>query len=612
MVGDPVRHSVLLFGGYFSGYLGDTWEWIAGVGWQNRPVSGPLGRQGASAAYDEARSRLMLFGGQSGNALIDNDTWEWDGNSWQPISVLGPSRRLLAGMAYDSQQRRVFLFGGSNNSDTWSYTVRGNTCTGGWQCNSGYCTDGVCCDKYACGTCERCDLPGHDGICTPTTGSDDTCLAPKSCVVQTIGESTVGICGYVRGAACMSPADCQSGSCVDGVCCDSVCGGECQKCNLVGFEGTCLPVPASAQSTGRGGACAPRVCDGQNPFCPSLCSSDALCAPTYYCGAGGQCLPQRTQAQTCDLAAGANCLVAGCRVCATGHCTDGVCCDSDCTDGCQDCATGTCTMRASGSIGRASCGQYLCAGQTSCATSCGSDGDCVGGGTTTFCIAQTCQGQLPLGAVCKGAGDCASGHCTDGVCCDDDCKGACHSCVLAGKQGTCSIPVGEDPEGDCAGEGACSGVCGAAGTCERPGVSTRCGMCLGCDGNGHCGAVPAAGTDDRCTPVDCGAQPVGDCWHYVARASATAGACAAPGLCATSPAEACDVAMADDGAPCGQGSCQGGVCRAPGAKPPAQGCAAAPGEQVGLASILVLLASLGFLRAARRQPRKRRVHPGDV
>jgi hypothetical protein len=35
-------------------------------------------------AYDAARGRLVLYGGDDGRRLFD-DTWEWDGKQWMKI-----------------------------------------------------------------------------------------------------------------------------------------------------------------------------------------------------------------------------------------------------------------------------------------------------------------------------------------------------------------------------------------------------------------------------------------------------------------------------------------------------------------------------------------------
>ena len=36
---------------------------------------------GSQAAFDEARNRVVIFGGDDDRGLL-SDTWEWDGETW--------------------------------------------------------------------------------------------------------------------------------------------------------------------------------------------------------------------------------------------------------------------------------------------------------------------------------------------------------------------------------------------------------------------------------------------------------------------------------------------------------------------------------------------------
>src|SRR5205814_1610130 len=125
------------------------------------------------------------------------------------------------------------------------------------------------------------------------------------------------------------------------------------------------------------------------------------------------------------------------------------------------------------------------------------------------------------GAACAEAGECESHFCVDGVCCQTDCAGACRSCAVPGKQGTCTLV----PEGvkhrDCADQGAetCGfdGTCDGLGTCRRHPAGTQCapGTCTGnsvtaagaCDGDGHCLMGPVL----TCAPFGC--DPSGPAPH---------------------------------------------------------------------------------------------------
>jgi hypothetical protein len=124
MVWDSNRGVAVLFGGVTTGSssFGDTWEWngVAGT-WTARPTStGPAPRALAGMAYDPIRSRVVLFGGLSGNiqtGTVFGDVWEYDGvaGNWAQItsSIASPSRRLQPSMTFDPSRGKTVLFGGT-------------------------------------------------------------------------------------------------------------------------------------------------------------------------------------------------------------------------------------------------------------------------------------------------------------------------------------------------------------------------------------------------------------------------------------------------------------------------------------------------------------------
>jgi hypothetical protein len=59
-----------------------TWIWESSR-WQ-RASSAPPRRRGTAMAYDEARRRVVLFGGGTDREIL-GDTWEWDGKEWTRI-----------------------------------------------------------------------------------------------------------------------------------------------------------------------------------------------------------------------------------------------------------------------------------------------------------------------------------------------------------------------------------------------------------------------------------------------------------------------------------------------------------------------------------------------
>ncbi len=134
MVYDGFRQKVILFGGLSAPNqrLGDLWEWDGDVGrWSAIPSAvGPPPRSGAAMAYDSARNRLLVFGGEGDRGVL-GDTWEWVGGqaSWAQLTPSGaPLPRTLSTMAYDSVRERAVLFGGRGIrtfGDTWVWDGTG-------------------------------------------------------------------------------------------------------------------------------------------------------------------------------------------------------------------------------------------------------------------------------------------------------------------------------------------------------------------------------------------------------------------------------------------------------------------------------------------------------
>lgn len=132
MAYDARRQRVVLFGGDAPGRAatGDTWEWD-GTHWANVATEGPAARTRHRMAYDAARGVTVLFGGQNGtgpSATYPDDTWTWDGKAWTRIEATGPSPRWVHAMAYDQARQRVVLFGGGLGGrpfnalgDTWEW-----------------------------------------------------------------------------------------------------------------------------------------------------------------------------------------------------------------------------------------------------------------------------------------------------------------------------------------------------------------------------------------------------------------------------------------------------------------------------------------------------------
>lgn len=126
MAYDSARQRLVLFGGNKGvSYFADTWEWDGSTWTEKTPANYPSGRYAHAMAYDSARQKVVLFGGHDGIKNLD-DTWEWDGSDWTratPASI--PLARGKHAMAYDSARQKVVLFGGWNNparfADLWEW-----------------------------------------------------------------------------------------------------------------------------------------------------------------------------------------------------------------------------------------------------------------------------------------------------------------------------------------------------------------------------------------------------------------------------------------------------------------------------------------------------------
>lgn len=138
MVYDAADGYVVLFAGAQSNrsvLLGDAWTFHGGA-WSplvptNRTAPTPSARAGAAMVYDGAANETVLFGGNSGTAVL-GDTWSlWRGNWTNLTPTLGgvPLPRWAASATYDTATRQVLLVNGYDHgtlrSDTWGFGPSG-------------------------------------------------------------------------------------------------------------------------------------------------------------------------------------------------------------------------------------------------------------------------------------------------------------------------------------------------------------------------------------------------------------------------------------------------------------------------------------------------------
>lgn len=134
MVYDKGRGVTVMFGGWNGTSPGtdyrNTWE-FDGVNWVDRGVfaTAPATGYRTGMVYDDARGRVVLYGGYSGGA-IQQKVWEYDGNTWTNVLAgVGPGRITEGYMAYSPTLQMSMYFGGSGptvagtvNNETWLYT----------------------------------------------------------------------------------------------------------------------------------------------------------------------------------------------------------------------------------------------------------------------------------------------------------------------------------------------------------------------------------------------------------------------------------------------------------------------------------------------------------
>jgi len=232
----------------------------------------------------------------------------------------------------------------------------GAICADGIECASGLCIDDVCCDSPCDGSCDRCDVAGSRGTCSPVAegskvpacglylcnGADVDCPTSCSDHDDCDGHCQAGQCHPKQpiGSACSYDAACESGFCADGVCCDTACDGQCARCDAPGSVGTCTatqgaPVGARPPCASDGSTCG-GVCDAVNMESCAYSSANVTCRKPsceegafveWTCDGKGSCLGK---AEGCaPYACGGSGCLTSCTTSSdcsgTAVCVDGVC-----------------------------------------------------------------------------------------------------------------------------------------------------------------------------------------------------------------------------------------------------------------------------------------------
>jgi hypothetical protein len=71
LVWDGVREVEFV---WIRGHAGDVNNERA---WEQKSSTGPSARSSATMAWDETRTRVVLYGGEAGGGVLKSDTWTW-------------------------------------------------------------------------------------------------------------------------------------------------------------------------------------------------------------------------------------------------------------------------------------------------------------------------------------------------------------------------------------------------------------------------------------------------------------------------------------------------------------------------------------------------------
>ncbi len=129
---------MIVFGGpHIPEDFNDTWAYDSTANtWTELKPSGtlPKGRNGTPMAYNSADNHTVMYGGFNGGvgAVLGllGDTWEYDSvtNTWTELRPKGdaPAARQSASLIYVPSTDRLVMFGGitgkASLNDTWAFT----------------------------------------------------------------------------------------------------------------------------------------------------------------------------------------------------------------------------------------------------------------------------------------------------------------------------------------------------------------------------------------------------------------------------------------------------------------------------------------------------------
>ncbi len=117
-----------------------TWTSVTPTGSVPGPQGKPSARAATCGAYDEARHKLVLFAGQTGldaqnNGITSDETWELDVDTlvWTKMTTTNtPQKRSFCGSAFDADANRLLVYGGQDGNALLDGVIAYDPATATW------------------------------------------------------------------------------------------------------------------------------------------------------------------------------------------------------------------------------------------------------------------------------------------------------------------------------------------------------------------------------------------------------------------------------------------------------------------------------------------------